>query len=552
MQYPRRLNNICKFEEGSRIYLADLDRKVVVQIGEIASEILDLCSDMNLDQIVEKLQDKYGRHQIHKELEALEELGEMGLFFADEYIKQTNGKDKILVINSDQEFIKPRHPLGNPIDAFNNYYLLKALTELVELRFASVDSDTEQEVRNLIDTGDESFRLVKLPLYKQGRYMVEHYTGVLSLSTVPYLEMPLYRNSSVPVVALLYSTVPDDTDLLLKGVLYKYAATRPFDALVVDAPWQSTFFRGHGFHLDQIYTIPVGIDINRFRRIQEAICKDALARFFGTDLMKSTSVIGIVIGEQTCSSYRSCCHLAELIPDNEFVVMFCGQAYEDPMSSSPANLHFYQIRTLEDVESLAFFLSGLELLVFFTTLGSSFFLLLTAMACELPVLLVSDIRFSKELEGFGSLLLPVQHIYTTSSVRLLAQEVERVLSAPQMLRTLGVKLRRQASLYSWGKTAEKIVSLFQKLMSLQIEYEKKTSRQKILFYLHYEKGTGITEPRSMHIPSLTDLSMERGIALSLLESGHTIQEVRHLFDSLLGQEATQQIMEALLLGKARV
>lgn len=204
MQYPRRLNNICKFEEGSRIYLADLDRKVVVQIGEIASEILDLCSDMNLDQIVEKLQDKYGRHQIHKELEALEELGEMGLFFADEYIKQTNGKDKILVINSDQEFIKPRHPLGNPIDAFNNYYLLKALTELVELRFASVDSDTEQEVRNLIDTGDESFRLVKLPLYKQGRYMVEHYTGVLSLSTVPYLEMPLYRNSSVPVVALLY------------------------------------------------------------------------------------------------------------------------------------------------------------------------------------------------------------------------------------------------------------------------------------------------------------------------------------------------------------
>lgn len=304
--------------------------------------------------------------------------------------------------------------------------------------------------------------------------------------------------------------------------------------------------------MDQIYTIPVGIDINRFRRIQEAICKDALARFFGTDLMKSTSVIGIVIGEQTCSSYRSCCHLAELIPDNEFAVMFCGQAYEDPMSSSPANLHFYQIRTLEDVESLAFFLSGLELLVFFTTLGSSFFLLLTAMACELPVLLVSDIRFSKELEGFGSLLLPVQHIYTTSSVRLLAQEVERVLSAPQMLRTLGVKLRRQASLYSWGKTAEKIVSLFQKLMSLQIEYEKKTSRQKILFYLHYEKGTGITEPRSMHIPSLTDLSMERGIALSLLESGHTIQEVRHLFDSLLGQEATQQIMEALLLGKARV
>lgn len=542
LTFPRQINNIHKFVDHTEIYLADLDQKKVLEIDEVISDILDLCTHLNRDQIIEELKEKYNCVRIFKGLERLEELNKMGLIFSSLCkCSGPNERPNFLITTDALKSEVKRSQRQNVVNALNNYYLLKSIAPYANLYIGTLQS-MEQ-----INTGDSDFQVLEGKLSDENRrYMIEKYDGFLALSSTPFLELPLFRYNHVPAMNRLYSTMGDDLESL-NALLIRYATCRSFDALVPDASWFLPLVSDLNLRSSQFRTIPNGIDTDQFHPIDKQKSKKALASWLNNSKLESQPLVGLVLGTQPPENRKLPLMLAQLNPKIEFLIFETHNFYRYLDDELPRNLHCLYLESPEDIDGLPIFLNSLEAMVFFITLASPSFLLLSTMACGIPIIVVSNVGMPEELDGTDALIVrPSKTSKKVISPEVISKQLKELMSNEQILISIGKQVQKKAIEYTWDNIAKQVLSLFQELKDSSRDCQQLLHRkQSIIFHQHYDKGTGSIECRAIQLPSLSTLSMKEGLTLSLFESDHTLKEIEYLLSYLYSPEEAQELISLL-------
>lgn len=80
---PKPTTHLHKFQQGNRMYVADLSQCLVLEIDDIVWEILDLCPSCSSEEIIEKLGKKHDTELVITALNSLATLEQQGLLFAN-------------------------------------------------------------------------------------------------------------------------------------------------------------------------------------------------------------------------------------------------------------------------------------------------------------------------------------------------------------------------------------------------------------------------------------------------------------------------------------
>ena len=103
---PKSTTHLHKFQQGDRLYVADLSQCLVLGIDNITWDILDLCPSFSSEEIIERLGRKYNRDLVIEALNTLSTMEARGLLFSNlernttSQGAETTSRLKILVLQN--------------------------------------------------------------------------------------------------------------------------------------------------------------------------------------------------------------------------------------------------------------------------------------------------------------------------------------------------------------------------------------------------------------------------------------------------------------------
>ena len=553
---PKPTTHLHKFQQGNRMYVADLSQCLVLEIDNIVWEILDLCPSFSSEEIIEKLGKKYSSELVIDALKSLATLDQRGLLFSNldssvsSFETEASRKMKILVLQRSPYAEDITLAAGGVSVAHHN--LIKSLEAYAALDVVGErDEKFNENVQGIrFQFNDMSARL---------KLMQRGYDGVLLESHPETWFLSLLHYMDAPFVVPLHAARGHNGEGINAGLLW-YAAMRPFDAFWVPTNSVRQLYSRFVFDTDIFHTIPYGVDPNRFQPLDKQKAKNEIAKRLNAPQIASSPVVGFFSRCQPEKGAGIYIKIANLLPHACFLMTA-------PM------LNFYEYQQLppnliyapqQPRDELARLINAFDVYCFPSMVGEETFglALLETMACGVPPV-VPRLDGLPEVVGDAGLIVPalayeheIGSFAGTVSPNKMADAVNTLLTDEETRLALGQKARERALTFTWDKTAQNVIALFRKLKRIQAledrykrhfaisftpylnNRRRRIESQAILNNITLQKERPLMKERYAQ-------SIAEGLSLALLRK-HSRHEVEAVLHHLYGEEKAEAILEKVL------
>ena len=465
--FPKTLHHLYLFEEDTAVYAADIEKATLVELSVVMVDILKLAGTQTSEEIVQILKNSYEKEDIFEAFEKFAELEKAGLLFnRGENFKEnpaiTSERRKLLVaipgITTDSFFNIETLAAGTNMALS---YMFQHLTKYVDLHFAGNCN------RQL---GDKMYE-VDIHVADFGRLsqrINETYFGILTLhrDKETWL-LPLYQHTELPPILVQCHAPRGHGGEAINSMLRHYAAMRDFDAFTAPSDYVRDFYADYVWDTSLFNTLPNGVDSDLFSPMDKQKAKQELATHIGDDRILTTPTVGYLSRVQSEKGASVYLKLAELNPHLLFLI-------------AGPNLGRYASRDLPDNlvyagfhprEALPTVYNAFDVYCFLSMSGEETFGLtvLEAMACGVPPVvpnfdgvpsvvadagLIADAEnFDQDIATFVSYPCPIDF----------SRKINLLFNDDQMRQSLSQKARERSLLFTWDKTARRIIQLFEDL-----------------------------------------------------------------------------------------
>ena len=470
-----RLNRHHKFKQNHHKYVADLETNDILEVNEVEWDILERYGTQTQYQIVEALKEKYKVNAIFDGIARLERLGKHGQLLTQipTSVKKPNALqpiDRKLKVLVPFEFTEEKSSLDY-ITHLNRFHLLTALAEstaLETLGFTNAENDSGDS-RNLEALGEIRIRQIESGernTFTSAWYAREGYDGMLLLSQSLTDNLLYYQIPDVPIVHCIENTQKLQSSML-ETLLQLHAFQKATDTLVVKASWMKEWLSEFGIPERHISVIPEGI--NGVEPISKALAKQHTATLSHKPMFTQQPVVGLISGFEPNQGAQ---WITEFAQANRHLAIFVydavlAQHYKNP----PDNVVIFGADSQEMSSILPVFLKALDLVCFPAMPGTPFSLVLEAMAYGVPCVAMTKYGPPPEVSGagvsvqcqwdnFGNFHVPMRELSAT---------IEAWLAPSDMRAASESVARRFPQEYTWQKTAQKLIQLFEKNRSAEAE-----------------------------------------------------------------------------------
>ena len=467
LDFPKMLHALYFFEEAGASYAADLEKARVVELSAAMADILKLAETQTHTEIVRILRASYAEEAILEAFERLAELEKEGLLF-------NRGDNLQWSFESESKWRKLLVVLPNfSVDSFFDIetlsagtnmalsHMIRYLTKYADLHFTGSRNRKITEGVYEVDIGIED--LVRLRA-KIG----ETYYGILTLhQEQERWLLPLYRYPEFPPILVQCHAPRGHGGQAMNSLLRHYAAMRECDGFTVPSDYVREFYADYVWDPSFFNTLPNGVDAELFKPMDKAAAKHEIAKTVGDDRIESASTVGYLSRVQSEKGASVYLKLAELNPHLLFLI--AGPSLGRYASRKlPDNLVYVGFHPRE---KLPLIYNAFDVYCFPSMSGEETFGLtvLEAMACGVPPVVpnfdgvpsvIGDTGLVADADNFD------QDIATLVSYPCpidFSDKINRLLNNTELWQTLSEKARKRAVLFTWDKTADRIVKLFEAL-----------------------------------------------------------------------------------------
>lgn len=525
LQFPCPIHPLDYFEVDGQIYVIDWSQGRLLWISRVLKEIINLCPQMNLYQLVAHLSQKYTEEEIFEELGKLEQFAKLGFLLDKQKQFTTPSLDKplkLFVIDDVMyEVMYGSSVARNPMNVVNNPSLVSALAQYAEIHVGIPEQ--------LID--DVEFKepsISKVPLLTGRTHsplqgLKGRYDGILALSPTYFDDLHCFGPNEIPVVSRVHSQ-ESDQQKAINAIVAKATLMRSFDAIATDASWVEsdlTQYLQMGC-AGEFHFIPDGIDLSQFQPANKRLAKEAVKALLEIPSVEEKPIVGGILGGRFETHIQQGIALAKAWPDFFFLI------YEPGMRSSlpllPMNLRFFGAEQHTDKEYMGLMFNAMDVLFYVGIIGSPGSLLLSAMACEVPIVMMSFRPFADVEDALAFFPLEKRVGYEVElPLDRIGYFLEDFLKDSTSSKELAKRAYRKAQNFTWKRTAQTFVELFQHLNALKL-LDSKTSlaRYPVIFCQYYNQG--LAQSQAIRLFSYTRASVEQGLIWDLRQA-HTEAEI---------------------------
>ena len=550
--FPKILHQLHLFEEDGVPYAADLEKARVVELSAVMVDILKLAETQTDAAIVNKLEASYETDEISEAFERFSELEKEGLLFnRGEDLKRSLATEskwrKLLVvipgINMDSFFDIETLSAGTNMALA---YMIRHLTEYTDLHFAGSRNRKITDGVYEVDIGIDD--LVRLR-----SKIAETYYGILALhqDRERWL-LPLYRYPEFPPILVQNHAPRGHGGQAINSMLRHYAAMRDCDGFTAPSDYVRDFYADYVWDPSFFNTLPNGVDSKLFRPMDKMAAKRQIAKEVGDDRIPVVPTVGYLSRVQSEKGTSVYLKLAALNP--HLIFMIAGPNMGRYASRRlPKNLVYVGFHPRE---KLPVIYNAFDVYCFPSMSGEETFGLtvLEAMACGVPPVVpnfdgvpsvVGDAGLVADAENFQQ---DVATLVSYPCPMSFTEKINTLLDNTEMWETLSEKARQRALLFTWHKTARRIVQLFEMLH----QKKKLINRNRLLNVFAPAQPIEGEEPDGQNCRSVVlsmnthferclmrdvvyPLSVEDGLVLSVLKD-RTPREAEAILAELVADE----------------
>ncbi|MCD6506070.1 hypothetical protein J7M22_05525 [Candidatus Poribacteria bacterium] len=528
IRFPQQLNRIFKFEREGKIYAADLTVGCVVEIDEATSYILELSERFDTDEIIKRLEERYGKEKALDSIGKLASFARIGMFFRGE--KREIKEDDQLRLFISPAFLRSLNRFSF-VTRVDLYRLITSLAELIKLSMGVYREHTDR-LDELNSKGietvfiEEDKRISPVTLISRG------YSGILSLS-MSFVEEAPFNLIGRPVVNLFYSD-RSLGDKLVQSAIDLLFILRPWAVLCCDTSWMANAILKFAPKPEGVCVIPPGVDHDLFKPMDKHSAKMIISRTLNNSLFTELPIVIILSGlplNEEASFVRKICRM-----NNDIAFLILDPSPSDYLQARPNNVEFFPIRDAHDYDTLPLIFNSAELLIFPAIVGISSSLVFSGMACGLPVIAIGDQKRPPELDEAGIFIKATRSNGDTMIVPVeeVSDKLRSLLRKPEEMDHLRSSSIRTAGRFSWELTAREVIKLFEELQKLKGD-EPQFKGHPMVFAYRYNRWRGEIESKAFQLPRFKEKPMEYALASELLK-GHTPSEVELILTYILGDE----------------
>ena len=570
IDFPKTLHQLHFFQEDGVPYAADLDKARVVELSAAMLDILRLAETQTDDAIIETLSASYEADDISEAFERFAELEKEGLLF-------NRGEDLQRSLETESKWRKLLVVIpGIDVDSFFDIETLSAgtnmalahmiqhLTQYADLHFTGSRNRKIADGVYEVDIGIED--LVRLR-----SKIAETYYGILTLHQEhERWLLPLYRYPEFPPILVQNHAPRGHGGHAINSMLRHYAAMRDYDGFTAPSDYVRDFYSQYVWDPSFFNTLPNGVDATLFKPMEKMVAKKEIAAEVGDERIEEVPTVGYLSRVQSEKGASVYLKLAELNPDLIFLI-------------AGPNLGRYASRKLPDNlvyigfhprERLPLIYNAFDVYCFMSMSGEETFGLtvLEAMACGVPPVVsnfdgvpsvVADAGLVADAENFDR---DVATLVSYPCPVDFSEKINMLLNNTEMWQILSQAARNRAVSFTWDKTANRIVRIFEELhrkkklvnpnrllnvfaptQPVEREAEQGLKYRSLVLSMNerYE--------RCLMRDSVYPLSVEDGVALSILKN-HTTREAETILADLVADEtearATLKRVRGLIDGTA--
>ena len=550
--FPKMLHPLHLFEKEGVPYAADLEKARVVELSAVMMDVLKLAETHTDAAILEKLDASYQADEISEAFARFADLEREGLLF-------NRGEDLRWSLTAESKWRKllvviPGINLGSFFDletlsAGTNMalaHMIQHLTEYADLHFAGSRNRKIRDGMYEVDIGiDDLIRLRSK--------IAETYYGILTLHQEhERWLLPLYRYPEFPPILVQNHAPRGHGGQAINSMLRHYAAMRECDGFTAPSDYVRDFYADYVWDPSFFNTLPNGVDSKLFRPMDKMAAKRHIAEEVGDDRIPVAPTVGYLSRVQSEKGASVYLKLAELNPHLIFMIAGpdMGRYASQPL---PDNLVYVGFHPRE---KLPVIYNAFDVYCFPSMSGEETFGLtvLEAMACGVPPVVpnfdgvpsvVGDAGLVADAENFEQ---DIATLVSYPCPMSFTEKINTLLDNTEMWETLSEKARQRALLFTWHKTARRIVQLFEMLhqkkklinqnrllnvfapaQPIEGEVPDGQNCRSVLLSMntHYE--------RCLIRDAVYPLPVEDGLVLSILKA-HTPREAESILAALIADE----------------
>ena len=562
LDFPKPLHQLHIFEKDGRLYAADLDKAQHVEISPLIADILKLAEQQTAEEITQVLITDYSDAEIEEAFETLTEYAGQGLLFArgekpEVFFPKRDGRLRLLLpiqgLNPDAFVDIENISAGTNIALA---YTVQALKEHTVLHFASTRNRKLSE--NLYEVDLSPSVMLRTP-----EKVAEQYDGILTIhhERNPISLLPLFRCPELPPILMQVHALRGHVGAKIRSVLLHYAALRDYDAFTAPTDSVGEFYSRFVWDKSVFNTVPNGVDLDLFRPMDKQQAKCELAELVGDERIKTMPTVGYLSRLQPEKGASIYIQLAELNPN----ILFLQAGWNEgryAYQTMPDNLVYVGFHPRE---KLPLIYNAFDVYCFPSVSGEETFGLtvLEAMACGVPPV-ISNFDGVPSVVGDAGFIVPAVHfeqdiasIASYVSPLDFSEKIRLLLNDPNLRQTYAQKALSRAETFTWEKTAQRILSLFEELNEKKkLACENKFST---LFAPYWNAHKKRMEQKSivLNINSRYEIpvnsfdtinqQLEDGLVISLLKE-HTTREVEAVLCEFVGDADTAKAILARCKG----
>ena len=525
IDFPVTLHEIEKFQIDNRNYVVDLDQNELVRVDLVVWNVLELCGSRSREEIIRHLKEQHTEAEIFEAFECLKYFAESNLLVSNTVPGVPDADRKLRLLTFLSQIPAPQSEDGN------NSLLLEALSQDMEVTVGLPKDQWNKSYRD-----DEVFQFI--PIETDLKRALTYYINATYDVTIAFAPVdfgllsveaneviPFFSWNNVPTIVRVHSGVKNE-DAFINFVLAVYGAKRPFDAIVVDAPWLIHRFQEILASDVDFCVIPGPVDLERFKPYEDKmIGKRCINAIFDTQEVFQKPVVGIIAGEAFEVNYRVGKFMAQLCPELFFVV-FAPKLPDLYLNNLPSNLVFYtetgQFGT--DPHLLPMLFNAMDICFFHATLQSSSSLLFQSLACGVPTL----IGTATAIPEFGNACAFIDSkkgIMDREYLNRILEDLRQLLADNSEKDRLSKDGRKLAESFSSAAISEQFINLAHLLTQRQIETETVSTYGSFrnLFCYSYKGAHGTVRSQALQCPHYSSKSIEVALAKEFLQSHTRLQ-----------------------------